>query len=162
MLVVAWLILIAGVAPPDDAIGDVPVTDVTVPTDTEPPRLIGEPLIVIEELVNAALPILLKVLVVPEIDLLVSVSVVSLPTNVVVASGKVTTLPAVDTASSKVIALAALLELLKRIPLLKSVPSLIVTNPVPFGWMCIPVLVLDPSAYRCIGAPTPIPFLTTK
>ena len=27
----AWLILIAGVVPPDDAIGDVPVTDVTVP-----------------------------------------------------------------------------------------------------------------------------------
>ena len=74
-----------------------------------------------------------KVLLVKLIVLLVSVSVVSRPTNVVVASGNVTTRPAVDTASSKVIALAAELELLKRMPLLKSVPSLIVTRPVPLG-----------------------------
>ena len=80
------------------------------------------------------------------IVLLVSVSVVSRPTRVVVASGNVTTRPAVDTASSKVMALAAELELLKRMPLLKSVPSLIVTKPVPLGWMCKPMFALAPSA----------------
>ena len=78
--------------------------------------------------------------------LLVSVSVVSLPTKVVVASGKVTTRPAVATASSKVIVLAALAELRNRMPLLLSRPSLIVTSPVPLGWMCIPVFALEPSA----------------
>ena len=65
--------------------------------------------------------------------LFVSVSVVLRPTNVVVASGNVTTRPAEDTASIKVIALAAELTLLKRIPLSKSAPSLIVTRPVPLG-----------------------------
>ena len=65
--------------------------------------------------------------------LLVSVSVVSLPTRVVVASGKVITRPVVATASSKVTALAELPELRKRMPLLKSKPSLIVTSPVPLG-----------------------------
>ena len=74
-----------------------------------------------------------KVLLVRLMVLLVSVSVVSRPTRVVVASGNVTTRPAVDTASSKVTALAAELELLKRMPLLKSVPSLMVTRPVPLG-----------------------------
>ena len=113
-------------------------------------------------LVKLALPMLLSVLVAPDIDLLVSVSVVSLPTNVVVASGNVTTRPAEDTASNKVTALAALLELLKRMPLLKSVPSLMVTKPVPLGWMCTPVFALDPSAYKCNGTPTPIPFFITK
>ena len=65
--------------------------------------------------------------------LFVNVSVVARPTKVSVASGNVTTRPAVDTASIKVTALALELELLKRIPLLKSVPSLIVTRPVPLG-----------------------------
>ena len=65
--------------------------------------------------------------------LFVSVSVVLRPTNVVVASGNVTTRPEVDTASIKVIALAAELTLLKRMPLSKSAPSLIVTRPVPLG-----------------------------
>ena len=78
--------------------------------------------------------------------LFVNVSVVSLPTNVVFASGNVITRPAVATASSKVTALAALPELRKRMPLLKSVPSLIVTSPVPFGCMCKPVFALAPSA----------------
>ena len=75
----------------------------------------------------------LNVLLEKAIVLLVSVSVVSRPTRVVVASGNVTTRPAVDTASNKVIALAAELELLKRMPLLKSVPSLMVTSPEPLG-----------------------------
>ena len=74
-----------------------------------------------------------RVFVEPDMDLFVSVSVVSLPTKVVVASGNVTTRPALDTASNRVIALAALLELLNLIPLLKSVPSLIVTKPEPLG-----------------------------
>ena len=39
--------LIAGVAPPEDTTGAVPVTDVTVPTLTEPPKLIALPLMVI-------------------------------------------------------------------------------------------------------------------
>jgi hypothetical protein len=64
---------------------------VTVPTLIEPPRLVLVPLIVIAEFVRLALPMLLRVLVVPEIDLFVRVSVVPLPTKVVVASGKVTT-----------------------------------------------------------------------
>ena len=138
--------LIAGVLPPELTTGAVPVTDVTVPTLIEPPRLVLVPLIVIAEFVRLAFPILLKVLVEPEIDLFVKVSVVSRPTKVVVASGNVTTRPAVDTASSKVTALAALPELLKRIPLLKSVPSLIVTKPVPFGCICKPMFALEPSA----------------
>ena len=49
--------LIAGVVPPDEAIGLVPVTEVTVPTDTEPPRLIADPLIVIELFTKALLGI---------------------------------------------------------------------------------------------------------
>ena len=124
---------IAGVLPPLETTGLVPVTLVTVPTLIEPPRLVDVPLIVIAELVKLALAILVRVFVEPEIDLFVSVSVVSLPTNVVVASGNVTTRPDVDTASNSVIALAALLELLNLIPLLKSVPSLIVTKPEPLG-----------------------------
>jgi hypothetical protein len=108
-------------------------TLVTVPTLIEPPRLVLVPLIVIAEFVRLALPMSVRVLVVPEIDLFVRVSVVSLPTKVVVALGKVTTRPDVDTASNRVMALAELPELLKRMPLLKSVPSLIVTNPEPFG-----------------------------
>ena len=74
-----------------------------------------------------------KVLLVRLIVLFVSVSVVSRPTSVVVASGNVTTRPAVDTASNNVTALAAEPELLNRMPLLKSVPSLIVTRPEPLG-----------------------------
>ena len=66
-------------------------TLVTVPTLIEPPRLVLVPLMVIAEFVRLELPILLKVFVLPEIDLFVRVSVVFLPTKVVVASGKVTT-----------------------------------------------------------------------
>jgi hypothetical protein len=50
--VLAAAILIAGVAPPLETTGAVPVTDVTVPTDTEPPKLIAEPLIVMALFVN--------------------------------------------------------------------------------------------------------------
>jgi hypothetical protein len=78
--------------------------------------------------------------------LLLSVSVVERPTSVSVASGKVTTRPAVETASIKVTALAELDELRKRMPLLKSVPSLIVKSPLPFGCKCTPMLALAPSA----------------
>jgi hypothetical protein len=49
--------LIAGVVPPLETTGAVPVTDVTVPTDTEPPKLIAEPLIVMELFVNPLLGI---------------------------------------------------------------------------------------------------------
>ena len=56
------------------------------------------------------------------------------------------TRPAVETASSKVIALAALDEERKRMPLLKSVPSEIVISPLPFGCKCIPMFVLGPDA----------------
>ena len=66
--------------------------------------------------------------------------------SVPVASGNVTTRPALATASSKVIALAALDELRKRMPLLKSVPSLIVKSPLPFGCKCTPMFALPPSA----------------
>lgn len=69
----------------------VAATLVTVPTLTEPPNAVELPLIVMVEFVRLELPILLKVLVEPEIDLFVRVSVVPLPTKVVVASGKVTT-----------------------------------------------------------------------
>ena len=85
----------AGVAPPDDTTGAVPVTDVTVPTEIDPPRLVLVPLIVIAELVRLELPILLKALVDPEIDLLVRVSVVALPIKVSVASGNVKVLSTV-------------------------------------------------------------------
>lgn len=85
------------------------------------------------EFVRLAFAMFVRVLLEPLMVLLVSVSVVSRPTNVVVASGNVTIRPAVETASSKVIALAAEPELLKRMPLLKSVPSLMVISPVPLG-----------------------------
>jgi hypothetical protein len=78
--------------------------------------------------------------------LFVSVSVVALPTRVSVASGSVMTRPAVETASSKVTALAALDEDRNRIPLLKSVPSEIVRSPLPLGCKCIPMFALAPSA----------------
>ena len=65
--------LMAGVAPPDELIGAVPVTLVTVPTLTEPPKLTAEPLIVMLELVRLELPILVRVLVAPEIVLLVRI-----------------------------------------------------------------------------------------
>ena len=42
----------AGVVPPLETTGAVPVTDVTVPTDTEPPKLTEEPLIVMALFVN--------------------------------------------------------------------------------------------------------------
>ena len=50
-------ILIAGVAPPLETTGLVPVTLVTVPTLIEPPRLVLVPLIVMAELANCALVI---------------------------------------------------------------------------------------------------------
>ena len=53
----AWLIEIAGVAPPVEAIGAVPVTLVTVPTLVEPPRDTGVPLIVIDEFCSFPLAI---------------------------------------------------------------------------------------------------------
>ena len=55
-----------------------------------PPKLIADPLIVTELLVRDALAIFDNVFVEPLIDLFVRVSVVSLPTNVVVAVGNVT------------------------------------------------------------------------
>ena len=94
--------------------------------------------------------------------LFVNVSVVALPTSVSVASGNVTTRPAVETASIKVTALAALDELRNRMPLLKSVPSLIVKSPLPFGCKCTPMFVLAPSARTWSGLPTPMPFLISK
>ena len=51
----AAAIEIAGVVPPLETTGAVPVTAVTVPTEVEPPRLIAEPLIVIELFANCAL-----------------------------------------------------------------------------------------------------------
>jgi hypothetical protein len=63
------------------------VFEVTV---AEPPRLIELPLTVIALFVSDPLAILDNVFVAPLIDLFVSVSVVSLPTNVVVAVGNVT------------------------------------------------------------------------
>jgi hypothetical protein len=66
--------------------------------------------------------------------------------SVPVASGSVMTRPAVETASSKVIALAALDEERNRMPLAKSVPSEIVRSPLPFGCRCIPMFALAPSA----------------
>ena len=50
--VVAAGILIAGVAPPEETTGDVPVTAVTVPTLIELPRLTADPLIVMALLAN--------------------------------------------------------------------------------------------------------------
>jgi hypothetical protein len=47
--------LMAGVAPPDDTTGAVPVTEVTVPTLILPPRLVDVPLIVMALLANCAL-----------------------------------------------------------------------------------------------------------
>jgi len=49
--------LIAGVAPPEETTGAVPVTLVTVPTLIEPPRLVLVPLIVMAELFKAELGI---------------------------------------------------------------------------------------------------------
>ena len=91
--------------PPEDTTGLVPVTLVTVPTLIEPPRLVLVPLIVIAEFVRLALPILLKVFVDPEIDLLVRVSVVALPTKVSVASGNVKVLSTVWLVESMVLVL---------------------------------------------------------
>jgi hypothetical protein len=54
-----------------------------------PPKDTADPLIVTDELVRAELGIFVKVLVVPEIDLLVNISVVALPTRVSVAAGMV-------------------------------------------------------------------------
>ncbi len=53
----AAAIEIAGVAPPDDTTGAVPVTEVTVPTLIEPPKLVLVPLIVMAELASCALEI---------------------------------------------------------------------------------------------------------
>ena len=79
--VFAWAILIAGVVPPDDVIGAVPVTLVIVPCGVviEPPRLTVVLLIVMLELVKLEFSMLLNVFVEPEIDLLVSLCV---PSNV--------------------------------------------------------------------------------
>ena len=113
---------------PDVGVPKIGVTKVGEVANTKEP----DPVSSVTAVANCA-DVATKVLLVRLIVLLVSVSVVSRPTKVVVASGNVTTRPAVDTASSKVTALAAELELLKRMPLLKSVPSLIVTRPVPLG-----------------------------
>jgi hypothetical protein len=49
--------LISGAAPPLDEIGLVAVTEVTVPTLTEPPRAVTDPFIVIFELTSLAFAI---------------------------------------------------------------------------------------------------------
>jgi hypothetical protein len=53
--VVAAGMLIAGVVPPDETTGAVPVTDVTVPTLVDPPKFTGVPLIVMEGFAICAL-----------------------------------------------------------------------------------------------------------
>ena len=74
--------LIAGVAPPLELIGAVPVTDVTVPTLTDPPKLTADPLMVIELFVRLELPILDRVLLEPEMVLFVRVWLPSLVVTV--------------------------------------------------------------------------------
>ena len=64
---------IAGVLPPLETTGLVPVTLVTVPTEIEPPRLVLVPLIVIALFVRLELPMFDSVLLAPEIVLLVKV-----------------------------------------------------------------------------------------
>jgi hypothetical protein len=54
---VAAAIEIAGVVPPDDTTGAVPVTEVIVPTLIDPPKLVLVPLIVMAELASCALEI---------------------------------------------------------------------------------------------------------
>ena len=64
------------------------VIPVISPILIEPPRETLDPLIVIAEFVKEAFPILERVFVDPEIDLLVRVSVVARPTSVSVAFGR--------------------------------------------------------------------------
>lgn len=71
----------AGVFPPLETIGDVPVTLVTVPTEIEPPSAVELPLMVIALFVSDELPMLDKVLSAPEIVLLVKVCVSVVPTT---------------------------------------------------------------------------------
>lgn len=81
-LEVAAGIEIAGVFPPLETIGDVPVTLVTVPTEIEPPSAVELPLMVIALFVSDELPILDKVLFAPEMVLLVKVCVSVVPKTV--------------------------------------------------------------------------------
>ena len=80
----------AGFTPPDETTGAVPVTDVTVPTLIEPPKLVDVPFIVIEELVNWLLPIPPKVPPSVKEPLVVTVPVSVMPLTVPVPLTDVT------------------------------------------------------------------------
>ena len=147
-------ILIAGVLPPLETTGLVPVTLVTVPTLIEPPKLVLVPLIVIAELVKLALAMFVRVFVEPDMDLFVSVSVVALPTKVSVASGNVIVRSTVCTEEIMVLVFVVAPLGLNINLLVSSKPPCTLTYPlVPFGAKCMPMFVSVPVAEICTGLP---------
>jgi hypothetical protein len=102
-------------------------TEVTVPTDTEPPKDIAEPLMVILEFTKLVLPILDRVLVDPDMDLLVNTSVVALPTKVSVADGNVSVdVPATALATNVVTPEVEPLKLAPVAPIVGNISVLLV------------------------------------